>query len=58
MQAKMYYIIALSWGKGLGGRDARADLTNYNVSLFGIVTMNPLYNEYMVIEIKKKEIGF
>jgi hypothetical protein len=25
----------------------------YNVSLFGIVTMNPLYNEYILIKMKK-----
>jgi hypothetical protein len=25
----------------------------YNIRLFGIITMNPLYNEYILIKMKK-----
>jgi hypothetical protein len=44
-------------GRGLRRRYNGGDLTNeYNISLFGTVTMNlPLYNEYILITKKKKK---
>jgi hypothetical protein len=41
-------------GRALGGRDDGSDVTMYSITLIRIATMNPLYNEYILMKIKNK----